>query len=348
MFLKIVVPVIALVMLAFAVNYVVRTYPTQPIAAPPLAPPESPGAALAVSGVVEAHGGNVAVAAPGPGIVAEVFVEVGQRVSADTPLFRLDDRSLQADLQVRQARLATARAQLARLEQMPRPEELAAGTARVDEARANLRVQENQLERGQQLLNKDLLSPQEVERLKQLVVAAREQLARAEAEQRQLRAGAWEADKAIARAALAEAQALVDQINVELKRLTVHAPSAGTVLQVNVRSGEAVGDKPAKAPILLGDVRLLRLRVDIEEHEIYRFRGDASARAVTRGQSSTSFPLRFLRVEPMVVGKMAFRGEGGERNDSRVLQALYDFNPGTAPVYVGQQMDVFIGLAETP
>jgi multidrug resistance efflux pump len=345
MFLKLVVPIVALGMLAFAISHVVRTYPTQSTSAPPRLPPESPAAeALAASGVVEAYGGNLAVAAPAPGIVAEVFVDVGRKVEADAPLFRLDDRSLQADLQVRQARLTTARAQLARLEQMPRPEELAAGTARVDEARANLKVQESQLERGQKLLKKDLADPQEVERLQQLVAAAREQLARAEAEQRQLRAGAWEADRAIARATVAEAQALVDQISTELKRWTVRAPVSGTVLQVNVRRGEAVGDKPVRPPIVLGDLRLLRLRVDIEEHEIPQFRTTAAARAAVRGLAGASFPLRFVRVEPLVVGKSALKGEGGEQRDSRVLQVIYEFDPGTAPVYVGQQMDVFIAL----
>jgi hypothetical protein len=63
-----------------------------------------------------------------------------------------------------------------------------------------------------------------------------------------------------------------------------------------------------------------------------------------RGQASVSFPLRFVRVEPLVVGKSAFKGEGGERSDSRVLQVIYDFDAGTTPVYVGQQMDVFIAI----
>src|SRR5262249_4238392 len=166
--------------------------------------------------------------------------------------------------------------------------------------------------------------------------------------ERQLRAGAWEADRAIARATVAESQALVDQITTELKRCTVHAPGPGTVLQVNVRVGEAVGAKSGRPPIVLGNVHLLRLRVDIDEHEILRFRASAAARAVTRGQAGLTFPLHFVRVEPLVVGRSALKGEGGERSDSRVLQVLYDFDAGHAAVYVGQQMDVFIALKEAP
>jgi multidrug resistance efflux pump len=344
MTLKYVIPIVALAMLAFAVSHVVRTYPTQPMTAPPLPPPESASAEEWVAmGVVEAHRGNVGVAAPSPGLVAQVFVQVGQQVSAGDALFRLDDRSLRADLRVKEARLATARAQLARLDQMPRREDLAASTARVDEARAHLKAQQAQLERGQQLLKKDLANPLEVEQLRQLVVAAQEQLARAQAEDRLIRAGAWEADRAVARATVAEAQALVDQVKTELERLTVRAPDTATVLQVNIHSSEAVGERVGRPPIVLGNLHPLRLRVDIEEHEIARFRADAAARARARGQSGAAFPLHFVRVEPLVVGKSALTGDGGERSDTRVLQVIYEFEPGTAPVYVGEQMEVFIG-----
>jgi hypothetical protein len=65
---------------------------------------------------------------------------------------------------------------------------------------------------------------------------------------------------------------------------------------------------------------------------------------VARGRSSTPFQLRFVRVEPLVVGKSALKGDSGERSDTRVLQVMYEFDPGKAPVYVGEQMDVFISL----
>ncbi len=62
-----------------------------------------------------------------PGIVVEVMVKVGQQVKAGDPLFRLDDRELKAELAVRQAMLADAKAALERLDAMPRQEELPRG-----------------------------------------------------------------------------------------------------------------------------------------------------------------------------------------------------------------------------
>jgi HlyD family secretion protein len=49
-----------------------------------------------------------------------------------------------------------------------------------------------------------------------------------------------------------------------------------------------------------------------------------------------------VRFEPFVVPKKSLTGDTTERVDTRVLQVLYRFNRGDLPVYVGQQVDVFI------
>ena len=60
------------------------------------------------------------------------------------------------------------------------------------------------------------------------------------------------------------------------------------------------------------------------------------------GNSSLSTQLHFVRIEPFVVPKKSLTGESSERVDTRVLQVLYSFKRGSLPVYVGQQVDVFI------
>ena len=68
---------------------------------PPVEPARSPfGQTLAASGVVEAKTENISIGSHLPGIVNQVVVSVGQRVKAGDPLFRLDDRHLQAELQL--------------------------------------------------------------------------------------------------------------------------------------------------------------------------------------------------------------------------------------------------------
>jgi HlyD family secretion protein len=42
------------------------------------------------------------------------------------------------------------------------------------------------------------------------------------------------------------------------------------------------------------------------------------------------------------VPKKSLTGDSTERVDTRVLQVIFSFEPGELPIYVGQQMDVFI------
>jgi multidrug resistance efflux pump len=345
MILKYVVPALALAMLGFAVLHVAQSREERPTATP-LSPEQPFEQALAATGIVEARTTNIAVASPLPGIVVRVLVQPGQRVAADQPLLVLDDRSLRAELLVRRTRLATARAELDRLEHLPRPEELPPSAARIRAARALLRQRTLHLARGKELFKKSLITSDELNQRQAMKEEAQEQLARAEAEDRLLQAGASDTDKAIARARIAEAEAMVEQIQTELSRLTVRAPVSGTVLQVNVRAGESVGVRPEQPPIILGDTHALHVRVDLDEELIARFRPDAPAVAARRGAPKPVFPLHFVRVEPLVMIKRALTGDISERSDARVLQVIYALEPGGEKIYVGQQMDVFI--AATP
>jgi multidrug resistance efflux pump len=298
-------------------------------------------------GTVEAGSENIAVGAAISGLVGEVVVQVGQRVRAGEPLVRLDTCHLEAEVAVRQANLALAEARLRCLQALPRPENLPIAKTKVREARANLVEKEDALARTRRAAGRLAVSASElVERTQARDVAAA-QLARAEDEDQLLRAGAWGPDKEAARAEVAVAQARLRQARVELQRLLVRAPVDGTILRVNVRPGEAVSATPGLGLVVLGDIEPLHVRVEIDEHDIPRWRPEAQASAVPVGDGREHLPLRFVRIEPLVVSKKALSGEGGERIDTRVLQVVYSLprDPGR-PLYVGQQVTVFVHSPE--
>ncbi|HEX9593051.1 MAG TPA: hypothetical protein VGB12_06860 [bacterium] len=56
-------------------------------------------------------------------------------------------------------------------------------------------------------------------------------------------------------------------------------------------------------------------------------------------------PLTFVRFEPFVLPKRSLTGDGTERVDTRVLQVIYRVEDDSLPLFVGQQMDVFIEAA---
>ena len=121
------------------------------------------------------------------------------------------------------------------------------------------------------------------------------------------------------------------------------------MLQVNVRPGEYVGTPPSQALIVLGDIsKKVHVRVDVDEHDIPRFKMGAPAKASLRGSPETAYPLEFERVEPYVIPKKSLTGDNTERVDTRVLQVIYSLDVTDRPVYVGQQLDVFIDVGDAP
>jgi HlyD family secretion protein len=338
-------PLLAVGLLLFAVYHVVMAQQSKPKVQPPVPPAQTPfGDTVAGSGIVEAQTENIAIGSHLPGVVTEVFVKVGQKVKAGDPLFRLDDRALKAELAVRQANLAAAEAQLARQEMMPRTEELPASEAKVREAEANFTDQEDQLRRARVANTRmaGAVTGEELSRRQQAYHMAREQLAKARADDNLLKAGAWSADKELTRATVAQAKAQLEQTQTDLDRLRVQASVEGEVLQVNVRPGEYVGVPPGQALVVLGNINKLHVRVDVGEHDIPRFVKGAAARATLRGNPQEAFALTFVRVEPYVVPKKSLTGDNTERVDTRVLQVIYALEAKDWPVYVGQQVDVFI------
>ena len=342
---KLVLPIVALAMLAFGVFHILKAQQTLPKPSPPAPPARSPFSnTIAGAGVVEARTENIAIGSALPGVVLEVFVpvdDVGKEVQAGEALFRVDDRQLRAQLAVQQANLVAAKSQLSKLDQMPRPEEIPAAKAHVEAAESNVLRLLDQYQRAHKLLASRSIGAEEHNILQR-------QYEEASADLKLLTAGAWEPDKAIARAAIQQAEAQIAQTQTEIERALVRAPVAGRVLQVNVRPGEYVGTTPGLALVVLGDIGSLRIRVDIDEAEIPRVQPGASATAFPRGGSRQEVPLQFIRIEPMVTAKRSLTGDNTERVDTRVLRMVYEVAAADTALYVGQQLDVFLSALPEP
>lgn len=305
---KYLLPLLAFAGVVFAVLFVRAgnqpVPPGQPIAQPAAAPFS---AYIAGAGIVEARSENIAVGAPVGGLVTEVLVKVGDPVKKGDPLFKIDDRDLQAELITRTAAVETARAALA------------VADASLADARNQFELYESMKRTDARAVSRDEFDRR---RFAVLTSEARAQQARAELD-----------------AALAGVQAITKLID----RTTVRAPVDGEILQVKARPGEFASAGATATPLmLLGDLSKLHVRADIDENDAWRLKRDARARAFLRGNSALSTDVTFVRVEPYVVPKRNLTGESTERVDTRVLQVLFAFERSAIPVYVGQQMDVFI------
>lgn len=148
----------------------------------------------------------------------------------------------------------------------------------------------------------------------------------------------------VAKAKVESNEAALAGMKVNLDLHTVRAPSSGLIMTVNVRAGEfATSNGTSSDPLIrMGNIKPMHLRVDIDENDVWRFNSKAKAIAYVRGNPNIKTSLTYVRTEPYVRPKRSLTGDSLERVDTRVLQVIYAFTPGKLPIYIGQQMDVYI------
>jgi HlyD family secretion protein len=349
MITRYILPLLAVVGVLFAI-YVVKASnkvvpSSQPVAQPSAAPFRT---YIAGAGIVEAQGENIAIGTGQGGTVIGVFVKIGDKVNKGQPLFQIRNFTQKAELEQAKAALALAEAKLKRLENAPRPEEIPPAEAKVKEVESGLADTKKQLELWESIYEKDkrAVSEEDIVRKRYAVQTAQAQLDQAKANLILLKAGTWKPDLDVARAEVESSKSIVEVSQKELDRLTIKAPTDATVLQVKIHEGEYALAGVLQTPLMvLGDIDTLVVRIDVDENDAWRFTPGAKAVAFVRGNRELSTPVSFYRVEPFVVPKKSLTGESTERVDTRVLQVLYSFPRTDLPVYVGQQMDVFIEAA---
>jgi multidrug resistance efflux pump len=335
----------------FAVVTVVKARQPTPASRPLVQPPSRPTEfkAIAGAGLIEARRENIPIGSPVPGVVWEVFVKIGDKVKAGDPLFRIDDREVKAQMKVREAALAAAQAQLHKLMSAPRPEDIPPAQAAVEEARSKVYDAESAIGRTEKLYNRQMAPASDFDRDRFAYFSAKAALSKAVAELEKIMAGSWKEDIDVAKAVVLQSESELESTRIMLDRLTVRALADGEVLQVNVRPGQFAALAWREPMIVLGDVRRLHVRVDIDENDLPMFEPHARAIATLKGRPQVRFPLEFVKVEPYVIPKKSLTGDNSERVDTRVLQVIYAL-PDERPiqVYVGQQMDVYLKAAPPP
>jgi HlyD family secretion protein len=307
-------------------------------------------------GRVEPSSGEIKIAAPVMGVIARVLVKVNDKVVAGEPLIRLVDDEAQA-------RLAAAEAQVA-FRLRARNEEAApvrstarrtaeAAIADTDKASARRRAEDavadadKAVTAAQAALDKATLdrragqaSDADREAVRTALSRAQDRLQQRKAELRRIEAEAntplpnfAEGQVNVARAESAAAAAA-------LAKLTIRAPIAGTVLQINAKPGELAAPSNAQPLLVIGDVSALRVRAELDERDFGEIkigqpvlvRADAFRGREFAGKVAFIAPL----VEP---GRINARGQ---RNvtDVDVVEVLIDLAQAD-PLAVGMKVDVY-------
>ncbi len=295
------------------------------------------------NGIVEPSSESIFISSPMNRLILTIPVTVGQKVKKGEVLFTLDNRDLKAEHLIQLTNYQNAQAKLARLTQVPRPEDLAIAEANLKTAQAESLFAKEQYDRVMGLPDMRAISQEEKSKRFLNYQQAEAKLQQVQAECNKIKQGTWLPDLKIAELEVQMAHANLLRIENEMERTNIHAPLDGTILQIKAHEGEmALAEGSRKPLMIMGNIEELNLRVTVNQLDSALFNSHLAAQAFLQGNNKVSFPLEFLRTEPLLVNKDNITNEITEVIDTRVLPVIYRLKNSDQQLWVGQQLDVFI------
>jgi HlyD family secretion protein len=346
--LSILLPLLGVVLIAVWVTVSARRVPHEsPLAAPPASPYEH---AIAATGLVEASDRNYNLAPPVSGQLSALYVKENDIVHRGDKLYTIDDREQRTIVEQAEANVSKARATIdtAQADIVTQQANWNSAKAAVDTAKATYEDAAQIAERNEGLHKDGIVSDQANMTSAKTSDADKARWQQAVAQERQAEAQLRNAEASLTeqQANLQTMTATRDQQQVLLDKMTVRAPADGKILQVNNRAGEYLSSTSGTSPVLFGDTDSLMVRVDVDEINASHVLPGSTATAMLKGDATRQFPMQFVRIVPYMIPKENLTGSNSERVDVRVLQLEFRFEPPAFPVYVGQQVDVFIHSPE--
>jgi HlyD family secretion protein len=229
------------------------------------------------------------------GQVKEIFADFNTPVRKDQVIARIDPASFElsvnrarADLDAANSAVAVARSALV------------AQQAELGRVRVQLADALRDLERKKTLVEKNYLSPAELDRARTLYDATREQQKAVEA---QIQVNAAQIESA--QASVKQRQALLQQAEVDLERTVIRAPVDGTVILRNIDAGQTVAAS-LQAPVLFTiakDLRDMQVEAAIDEADVGRLQVGQAATFTVDAFPRRSFAgeIRQVRKSPQTV-----------------------------------------------
>lgn len=200
---------------------------------------------LDASGTVEATDAQLGFEAAGR--IDTILVDEGDRVKAGQELARLDESELSARRQQATAQLASAQATLDELERGSRTQEVQQGQDQLAAANQRLADAQRDLDRTKRLFDGGAVSRETLDKAQLAFDVAQSQHDQAAQALQLLQIGPRPERIDAQRAAVAAAQATVQQINAMLGNAVIHAPFDGVVTVKDREIGETVSPG---APVL--------------------------------------------------------------------------------------------------
>jgi HlyD family secretion protein len=274
-----------------------RATETQPPEAGKLAVP-STGGWVAGPGIVEPVSESIRVGSEITGKLQTVLADEGDTVRKGQLLAVLVNDDYHAAVLAAQATLADRQANLEKILNGARRQERAEALAAVRETETNTNNSLAEMERRERLLGKGVVSREETESYENRYKMAKARYEEALQHYQFIDAEARPEDVEMARAAVRLAQADLNQNQARYEKTFLRAPLDGVILRRHHRAGEVVVSSANNPdPVFtLGDCRVLRVRVDVDESDVAQLRLGARAYVTARTFGDRKFWGRVVQI----------------------------------------------------
>ncbi|MDO4571189.1 MAG: efflux RND transporter periplasmic adaptor subunit [Planctomycetia bacterium] len=217
------------------------------------------------------------------GPLIEVAVSTGDHVKKGDILMRIDPRDFQHEVDVAQAKLRAARAQLTLMKSGARKEDIQILEARIVSAKAQRDYAAAELRRAEPLVAKKAISRSEIELMQSNLRVADAQIDSLEQELIKARAGEREEEIEVKKAEIAGLEVNLHIAQSQLADTYLRAPFDGVVASKCINNHEIV--RPGAAVLTMMDISKLDVEIWIPERDILH-----SAPFSERLSASVTFP----------------------------------------------------------
>ncbi len=322
-----------------------RATETQPTQVAALALPAT-GGWVAGPGIVEPVSESIKVGSEITGKLQSVLVDEGDSVKKGQVLAVLVNDDYHAAVLSAQATLADRKANLEKIINGARRQERDEAQAAVRETETNANNAAAEMARRQRLYEKGVVSREEKENYENQYKMAKARYDESLQHFKLIDAEARQEDVKMARAAIQLAQADVDQNEAKYRKTFIRSPLDGVILRRHHRAGEIVVNSANNPdPIFtLGDCRVLRVRVDVDESDVAKLRLGERAYVTARTFGDRRFWGRVVQIGEQLGKKNVQTDEPTEHVDKKILETLVQLDSGHE-LPVGLRVD---GYIETP
>jgi HlyD family secretion protein len=241
---------------------------------------------LRLSGHIEATETDLGFKVPGK--IAAISFQEGDEVKAGEVVAELESHDLREEVKQAQARLETARANLAKMEAGYRPQEVREAQAAVAQAQADYDDKAKDFHRMQNLFERKTVSASTRDKSEAAYLMAKEALRRARENYDLLKSGYRREDIEAARADFKQAQAALELAKTRLGYATITSPVNAVVLARPVEPGHvtAVG----ATVLTLGDLDHAYFEGYIPETDLARVHYGQKAEITTDTYPGKRYP----------------------------------------------------------